>query len=110
MPRLSNYHRIKFGAPVPIEMPGKSNMRLTKAIRDKLKQGGGTIGQMEALAGVGADHAARFKFWRECDAIAVERSSGKTADPAVVVEVARERCHAMTLKRIKRGEVCIIGV
>lgn len=85
-------------------------MRLTKAIRDKVTSGGGTIGQMEALAGVGADHAARFKFWQECDAIARERIGGKSADPEAVVEVARERCHAMTFKRIKRGEVCILGV
>ena len=85
-------------------------MRLTKAIREKVTRGGGTIGQMEALAGVGADHAARFKFWQECDVIARERVGGQSADPATVVEVARERWHALTFKRLRRGEICILGV
>lgn len=84
-------------------------MRLTKAMRDKVTQGGGTIGQMEALAGVGADHSSRFKFWQECDAIARERTGTKSADPSLVLAVARERCHAMTFKRVRHDEVCILG-
>ncbi|AXV99283.1 hypothetical protein CJO80_27160 (plasmid) [Ralstonia solanacearum] len=85
-------------------------MRLTKAIRDKVTHGGETIGQMEALAGLEQDHAFRFKFWRECDAIARERNGSMWADPTEVVEVARERCHAMTFARIERGDLCMIGV
>ena len=69
---------------------------------------GGTIGQMEALAGLPSDHASRLAFWLECDRTARSRNRLQVPEPLEVVAVARERCHAMTYARIQRGELCLL--
>lgn len=78
-------------------------------ILDKLRTYcGGTVGQMEALAGLECDHASRFAFWVECDQIARQRQGAAWAPGSDVLEVARELCHSMTVKRVRRGDLCLV--
>ena len=81
--------------------------KLTKAERDKLARPG-TIGQIEALAGLAPDHASRFQFWRDCDAEARRRYRVEWTSGDQVVAVARERCHALTAQRLRAGLLCLI--
>lgn len=68
----------------------------------------GSVGEMEALAGIGSDHASRLAFWLDCDRIARARADDLDQYQIDVFAIARERCHAMTFERIKRGELCLI--
>ena len=81
--------------------------KLTKAERDKLSRPG-SIGQMEALAGLDSDHASRYRFWCDCDAEARRRYRVEWANFDQVVAVARERCHALTAQRLRAGLLSLI--
>jgi hypothetical protein len=82
--------------------------RIPKAVRHQLERRPGTVGQMEALAGLASDHASRFAFWVVCDRIARERHVAAWATGEQVMVVARERCYALTWRRLRAGEICLI--
>ena len=81
--------------------------KLSKAERDQLSRPG-TIGEMEALAGLDSDHASRFRFWCDCDAEARRRDQVEWVNCEQVLMVARERCHAMTAQRLRAGLLCLV--
>lgn len=66
----------------------------------------GSIGQLEALAGIGRELTAEqpaLLFWRD-----VVAAVGNDADPAIVIEEGTRRLRLRVLRRVRAGEVTVI--
>jgi hypothetical protein len=83
-------------------------MRVTKAQKDAIRRPGGTIGQLEALAGLPSDEASRSIFWSARNAEVRDRTGVQYPDGNLVIERAREVCHKLIEWRVSMGELCIV--
>lgn len=77
-------------------------------IKSKLDCHPGTIGQLEALAGIEPDEATRRAFWVTCNQDAKNRFNVSFASGEQVFQVGRERCYKMIAARIKGGRLSLI--
>jgi hypothetical protein len=80
-----------------------------KEARKNLKnQCGGTLGALEALAGLNRRHENSAKtFWTSVDRDL--RASDLFADPAQVINEGVARLRRMAIDRVRRGELSIIS-
>lgn len=77
-------------------------------VKAKLTRPGGTIGQLEALAGIEGDEASRRAFWCRQHAV-VKRATGLPfPDPSLVFERAKNTCYRLVAARVKAGELSLI--
>lgn len=83
-------------------------MKLPHATYQKIRRPCGTIGQLEALAGLDPSEASRLAFWVRCDRIARKRFAVQYADPVQVIDIGRERCRRMIICRVKSGKLSMI--
>lgn len=83
-------------------------MRMTKAQKAAIRRPGGTIGQLEALAGLPADEGSRRVFWCDRNAEVRVRTGVQHPDGNQVFERAREVCYQLIERRVSLGELCII--
>ena len=65
-------------------------MRVTKAHKAAIRRPGGTIGQLEALAGLPSDEASRRAFWLARQSEVRDRSGVEFPEGALVFDRARE--------------------
>ena len=78
-----------------------------KAVRQVLRRSMGTIGQLEALAGIPVDNDASFRFWQDCHAEARDRHQVAEPSGEQVFEVARDACYQSIAARVNAGELCL---
>jgi len=65
---------------------------------------GGSIGQYEALAGVNIQcEAERKVLWNQFRDL-------MWGDTQILIDAVMEHCAKITLRRVKRGELCIIPI
>lgn len=83
-------------------------MRVTTAQKAAIRRPGGTIGQLEALAGIPSDEGSRFIFWSARNAEVRDSTGVQYPDGNLVFERAREVCYKLIEWRISMGELCII--
>ena len=83
-------------------------MRVTKAQKAAIRSPGGTIGQLEALAGIPSDEVSRFIFWSARTAEVRDSTGVQNPDGNLVFERAREVCYKLVEWRISMDELCII--
>ncbi|WP_371765590.1 hypothetical protein [Massilia sp.] len=83
-------------------------MRVTKAQKEAIRRPGGTIGQLEAPAGLPSDEGSRFIFWSAWNAEVRDRTGIQNPDGNLVLERAREVCYKLIEWRVSVGELCII--
>jgi len=77
-------------------------------VRAKLGRRPGTIGQLEALAGIGADETSRREFWMRQEAEAKRVSGQACPDGAAVFEHAKGTCYKLIAARVSAGEMSLI--
>ncbi|MDK6080589.1 hypothetical protein [Massilia varians] len=83
-------------------------MRVTKEQKDAIRRPGGTIGQLEALAGLPSDEGSRAIFWSARNGEVRDRTGVQNPDGNLVIERGRDVCFKLIEWRISMGELCII--
>lgn len=82
-------------------MPRKAS-RPSETLRRLGQWHGGSIGQAEALAGVNIQcEAERWQLWQQFRELFY-------GDTQVLLDAVMDHCAKITLKRIKRGELCLL--
>ena len=84
-------------------------MRITQAQKKAMRRPGGTIGQLEALAGIPSDEITRSMFWSARNAEVRDSTGVQDPDCSVVFERVREVCYKLIEWRVSMGELCIIA-
>lgn len=78
------------------------NTRPSETLRSRGGWVGGSIGQAEALAGVNVQCAAeRTAFWQQFRHLF-------TGDSQTLINAVADHCAAITMQRIKRGELSLL--
>ena len=77
-------------------------------VRAKLGRRPGTIGQLESLAGIGADEKSRREFWVRQSTKAKRVSGQAFPDGATVFEHAKGACYKLIAARVNAGELSLI--
>ncbi len=83
-------------------------MRVTKARKEAIRRPGGTIGQLETLAGIPSGEGSRSIFWSARSAEGRDSTGVRYPNGNLVIERGREVCHKLIEWRVSRGELCII--
>ena len=83
-------------------------MRVSKAEKEAIRRPGGTIGQLERLAGIPSDESSRFAFWSAREAEVRDSTGVRYPDGNLVFERAREVCYKLIERRVSAGEICIL--
>lgn len=82
-------------------MPRKAS-RPSETLRRLGGWHGGSIGQAEALAGVNIQsEAERWQLWKQFQYLFF-------GDTQVLLDAVADHCARITLKRVKRGELCLL--
>lgn len=80
----------------------KTNARPSETLRRMGGWASGSIGQAEALAGINVQsHVERTALWGKFRHLF-------TGDSQVLVDTVMDHCAALTLRRIKRGELSLL--
>ncbi len=83
-------------------------MRVTKSQKAAIRRRGGTIGQLEALAGIPSDEGSHSMFWSTRRAEVRDSTGAQDPDAKLVFERAREVCYKLIERRISVGELSIL--